>query len=261
MTLVGTTDVDHPEDPDEGARISAAETDYLMAWARHVFPTLELRDADVQATFAGVRPVIGSGKADPSAESRDHACWEESGLLTVTGGKLTTFDAIARDALTTLKPRFAGRVAGQVPPGLRRRRAAARRSPDRRGEPARAAGPPSSRHAAPPRRAAWSRRSGARRGGPGRRGARGHPRGAGSMGRAPLGCSLGGRRASRRPPPSTRAAGAAPPGRRHRPPAAHPLDRGAGAGLGRRALGVRGGRVSGAMGARPRARSSRALPR
>jgi len=112
VTLVGTTDVDHPDDPDAGARISPAEADYLLAWARHAFPSLDLRATDVHATFAGVRPVIGSGKSDPSAESRDHACWEEAGLLTVTGGKLTTFDAIARDALARLKPRFAGRAPG-----------------------------------------------------------------------------------------------------------------------------------------------------
>ncbi len=112
VTLVGTTDVDHPEDPDAGTRISPAEADYLLAWACHVFPSLDLRATDVHATFAGVRPVIGSGKADPSAESRDHACWGESGLLTVTGGKLTTFDGIARDALAALKPRFAGRTMG-----------------------------------------------------------------------------------------------------------------------------------------------------
>lgn len=112
VTLVGTTDVDHPDDPDEGTRISPAEADYLLAWARHVFPSLDLLATDVHATFAGVRPVIGSGKADPSAESRDHACWDEAGLLTVTGGKLTTFDEVARDALATLKPRFAGRTLG-----------------------------------------------------------------------------------------------------------------------------------------------------
>jgi len=112
VTLVGTTDVDHPDDPDEGTRISPAEADYLLAWARHVFPSLDLLATDVHATFAGVRPVIGSGKADPSAESRDHACWEEAGLLTVTGGKLTTFDAVARDALAALKPRFVGRTLG-----------------------------------------------------------------------------------------------------------------------------------------------------
>jgi glycerol-3-phosphate dehydrogenase len=119
VTLVGTTDVDHPDDPDAGARISPAEVDYLMAWARHVFPSLDLRATDAHATFAGVRPVIGSGKADPSAESRDHACWEEAGLLTVTGGKLTTFDAIALDALSRLKPRFAGRAPGAASRGAR----------------------------------------------------------------------------------------------------------------------------------------------
>ena len=119
VTLVGTTDVDHPDDPDAGARISAAEVDYLLAWARYVFPSLDLQATDAHATFAGVRPVIGSGKADPSAESRDHACWEEAGLLTVTGGKLTTFDAIAMDALARVKPRFAGRTLGEVGRGGR----------------------------------------------------------------------------------------------------------------------------------------------
>jgi glycerol-3-phosphate dehydrogenase len=114
VTLVGTTDVDHGGDLDAGARISTDEAAYLLAWARHVFPGLDLGMDDVHATFAGVRPVIGSGKADPSAESRDHACWDERGLLTVTGGKLTTFDAIARDALRTLRPRFAGRSVDDV---------------------------------------------------------------------------------------------------------------------------------------------------
>jgi glycerol-3-phosphate dehydrogenase len=54
---------------------------------------------DVIATFAGVRPVIGSGKVNPSEESRDHVIWEESGLLTVTGGKLTTFRLVALEVL------------------------------------------------------------------------------------------------------------------------------------------------------------------
>jgi glycerol-3-phosphate dehydrogenase len=119
VTLVGTTDVDHPEDPDAGARISAAEVDYLLAWVRHVFPSLDLAGHDAHATFAGIRPVIGSGKVDPSAESRDHACWEDAGLLTVTGGKLTTFDAIAQDTLARVKPRFAGRTTGEVGRGGR----------------------------------------------------------------------------------------------------------------------------------------------
>ena len=50
--------------------------------------------------------MIGTGKAKPSEESRDHVLWEEAGLLTVTGGKLTTFRLIALDALKLLRRRL-----------------------------------------------------------------------------------------------------------------------------------------------------------
>jgi hypothetical protein len=73
--------------------------DYLMAALTFQFPGLQLTTDDVLATYAGVRPVIDTGKADPSKEGRDHAVWMEQGLLTVTGGKLTTFRLIALDAL------------------------------------------------------------------------------------------------------------------------------------------------------------------
>ena len=53
-----------------------------------------------------MRPVINTGKADPSRESRDHAVWEEDGLLTVTGGKLTTFRLMALDALKAARRRL-----------------------------------------------------------------------------------------------------------------------------------------------------------
>jgi len=43
--------------------------------------------------------VITSGEANPSRESRDHAVWKEKGLLTVTGGKLTTFRLMVADVL------------------------------------------------------------------------------------------------------------------------------------------------------------------
>jgi glycerol-3-phosphate dehydrogenase len=99
VTLVGTTDVDHADDLSREAAITRAECDYLMAALHAQFPQLHLTDDDIIATYAGVRPVIDSGKADPSKETRDHALWLEHGLLTVTGGKLTTFRVIALDAL------------------------------------------------------------------------------------------------------------------------------------------------------------------
>ncbi|KQV79964.1 FAD-dependent oxidoreductase [Massilia sp. Root351] len=99
VTLVGTTDVDHRGDMKFEAAITRSEVDYLMAALRSQFSQLDLQEADILATYAGVRPVIDSGQADPSKETREHALWLEDGLLTVTGGKLTTFRVIALDAL------------------------------------------------------------------------------------------------------------------------------------------------------------------
>lgn len=99
VTLVGTTDVDHAGDLSGEAAITRAECDYLMAALHAQFPLLQLAESDIIATYAGVRPVIDSGRSDPSRETRDHALWLEDGLLTVTGGKLTTFRVIAMDAL------------------------------------------------------------------------------------------------------------------------------------------------------------------
>lgn len=105
-TVVGTTDVDHPESLDIEPRITPQEVAYLMAAVSEGFPTLHLDLDDVVASFAGVRPVIGTGKVDPSREARDHVVWVEEGLLTVTGGKLTTFRLIALDALEAVRDRL-----------------------------------------------------------------------------------------------------------------------------------------------------------
>ncbi|MBK8932878.1 MAG: glycerol-3-phosphate dehydrogenase/oxidase [Chloroflexi bacterium] len=103
VTLVGTTDVDHARTLDKEPCISPDETAYLLAAVESQFPSLGITLGDVVAAFAGVRPVIGSGKEDPSEESRDHVVWVENGLLTVTGGKMTTFRLIALDALKEVR--------------------------------------------------------------------------------------------------------------------------------------------------------------
>lgn len=104
VTLFGTTDVDHDQSLDAEPAIGAAEADYLMAGLAYAFPSLALAPDDAQAAFAGVRPVVDTGKADPSKESREHVLWNEDGLLTVTGGKLTTFRLMAHDALEAARP-------------------------------------------------------------------------------------------------------------------------------------------------------------
>lgn len=108
VTLVGTTDVDHRDSMQDEASITPDEVAYLMAAIRFQFPSLDLTQDDIISTYAGVRPVIDSGKPDPSKEGRDHAVWLEDGLLSVTGGKLTTFRLIALDALRHAAPLLPG---------------------------------------------------------------------------------------------------------------------------------------------------------
>lgn len=104
ITLVGTTDLDYRQSLSQEPSITKEEVDYLMAGLDSVFPELNLTTSDVISSFAGVRPVVGSGKAEPSKERRDSALWLEKGLLTVTGGKYTTFRLTARDTLKAATP-------------------------------------------------------------------------------------------------------------------------------------------------------------
>lgn len=103
ITLLGTTDFDHQQPLNQEPRITPEEVAYLMAAVEAQFPSLDVTLDDVISSFAGVRPVIGSGKVDPSQESRDHVVWREDGLLTVTGGKLTTFRLIALDVIEAIR--------------------------------------------------------------------------------------------------------------------------------------------------------------
>lgn len=105
-TRVGTTDLDHDHPLDEEPRISPSEVEYLMSAVRSLFPGIRLTLDDAISTYAGVRPVIGTKGGDPSSESRDYAIWEEEGLITVTGGKLTTFQHSAAEVLATIRRRL-----------------------------------------------------------------------------------------------------------------------------------------------------------
>jgi glycerol-3-phosphate dehydrogenase len=111
--LFGTTDVDHRSDLQTDPSISPSEAEYLMEALRFVFPEQELDFQDVMSTYSGLRPVVNTGKTDPSKESREHAIWDENGLLTVSGGKLTTFRIMARDALKVAR-KYLGHVKFDV---------------------------------------------------------------------------------------------------------------------------------------------------
>ncbi len=108
-TLVGTTDLDHRADLDAEASITTAEVAYLLDAVNDQFPAARVTAADVSACFAGVRPVIDDGQRDASKATRDHLVRDEAGLITLAGGKLTTFRLMAQDALA-LAAAHAGKV-------------------------------------------------------------------------------------------------------------------------------------------------------
>ncbi len=102
--LFGTTDLDHKDDISIEPAIAEEEVSYLMEGLHEFFPSLDISVDDIISTFAGIRPVLSEGKLSPSEESRDHVVWVDKGLVTITGGKLTTFRRMAWDALNEVKP-------------------------------------------------------------------------------------------------------------------------------------------------------------
>lgn len=113
ITLVGTTDVDHEHSLAEEPHISYGEGEYLLEGVRIKFPSLNLTAKDIISTFSGVRPVINTGKTNPSKESRDHVIWNDNGLVTVTGGKMTTFSLLARETLAKVQKHISSKGIGR----------------------------------------------------------------------------------------------------------------------------------------------------
>ena len=102
-TVLGTTDLDHPPLGDTEVGITTEEVDYLLTATNDLFNDVDLSRKDVISSWAGVRPLISDGgdgkRVSPSKEKRDHSVWLDNNLVTVSGGKLTTFRLIALDVL------------------------------------------------------------------------------------------------------------------------------------------------------------------
>jgi len=81
------------------ASITSAEVAYLIEAVNDQFPAVALEASDISACYAGVRPVVDDGTGSASKAARDHVVLDESGLVTLAGGKLTTFRLMAQDAL------------------------------------------------------------------------------------------------------------------------------------------------------------------
>jgi glycerol-3-phosphate dehydrogenase len=109
-SLIGTTDA--TTEDFEKPEISEAEIDYLLALA-NTYLAKPLTRADVAWTFSGVRPLYDDGASDPSAITRDYVFKLDTGdapggapVLSIFGGKLTTYRKLGEHALSDLKPYF-----------------------------------------------------------------------------------------------------------------------------------------------------------
>jgi glycerol-3-phosphate dehydrogenase len=107
FTLIGTTDRDYHGDPADVAA-SEAEIEYLLAAANEYFAKPMTR-ADVVWTYSGVRPLYDDGASKAQEATRDYVLkLDENGapLLSVFGGKITTYRRLAEHAAQMLRPYF-----------------------------------------------------------------------------------------------------------------------------------------------------------
>ena len=109
-TLIGTTDT-VCDDPPDRVRVEPADVDYLLRGHNHYFAP-HLSPNDVLGSFVGLRPLVRARPGEPSALSREFALSASpSGLLTVSGGKYTTYRRMAEVVIDAVVRRL----------GLRRR--------------------------------------------------------------------------------------------------------------------------------------------
>jgi glycerol-3-phosphate dehydrogenase len=84
-TYIGTTDTDYYDDLIH-PRTSKEDQDYLIAAANHMFPSLQLTAADMESSWAGIRPLIHEeGKAPSEISRHDEIFHSPSGLITIAG--------------------------------------------------------------------------------------------------------------------------------------------------------------------------------
>lgn len=106
FTLIGTTDVDYDGDP-AAVRITESEISYLCASAS-AYLAKPVTPDQVVWTYAGVRPLYDDGASEAKAATRDYVFELDTEnklpLLSIFGGKITTYRRLAEEALERLAP-------------------------------------------------------------------------------------------------------------------------------------------------------------
>ncbi len=117
VMMIGTTDT-FSDEIDEPV-VTIDEVHYLLSAANEAFPNAGLTTNDIRSVWAGVRPLIASSDAEtpPSDVSRESEITESaSGLISVAGGKLTTFRAMGEAAMDRVMKQLAARARGAAGP-------------------------------------------------------------------------------------------------------------------------------------------------
>jgi len=113
--LIGTTDTDYQGDLDR-VYADGQDVQYVLEAVNSAFPTVRLTRDDVVSTFAGTRPLISEQIASSYKVSREHKIFDSpSGLLSIAGGKLTTYRAMAEQMVDLAEKRLQ-RDSGRKPP-------------------------------------------------------------------------------------------------------------------------------------------------
>jgi glycerol-3-phosphate dehydrogenase len=103
QAIIGTTDTWTEESP-ETVHASPSDVDYLLRSANAYFPRAQLQSGDVVSAWAGIRPLASGTASNPSAVSREHSIvTDSSGVINITGGKLTTYRAMAAEIVDTVQ--------------------------------------------------------------------------------------------------------------------------------------------------------------
>ncbi len=107
--ILGTTERATHESPDE-VRASEREVQYLLDSANAFFPDARLTRDDVTSAWAGIRPLaLAAGGGALGDVSREHAIEHRGAMLTITGGKLTTYRVMAREAVDAVEAQLGRR--------------------------------------------------------------------------------------------------------------------------------------------------------
>lgn len=94
-SLLGTTDTKFNGNPNE-VFVNQEDKSYLLDALHHYFKDTEINESSIIASYAGLRPLVSSRETVPSSKSRRERLYvSKSGMITVLGGKYTTFRRIA----------------------------------------------------------------------------------------------------------------------------------------------------------------------